>query len=129
MLAAMNGDVWAANHFTKEAPVLARNLVKAAEHNAWLRGKLEAALIGDGLLVNLIMAFGVGGALLAYAVPPLIYYVNPSFVSDSTREMFGVPKRERKEGPDDAAAKVPAAPVPGAPGGPVAAEPPLSEAA
>jgi hypothetical protein len=96
MVCAMKGDTWAANHFTKEGPILARNLVTAAEHNTWLRAKLEAALSGEELLVKLITAMGVAGALFAYAIPPMIFYVNPPFVSKETREMFGVPERKKE---------------------------------
>lgn len=92
MAAGLAGDDWAVWHFEKEAPILARNLVTAAEHNPWLREKLEAAAMGgDLMLYKLISALSVTGALVAYAVPPLIYYGLP--VPHGAREIFKVPDR------------------------------------
>lgn len=95
MVAAMQGDEWAANHFTSSAIPLARNLTKAAEHNPWLRSKLEAVMAGDVLLIRVMTLFPVAAALIAYAVPPVIYYLDPPFIPGEAREMFRVPKRER----------------------------------
>jgi hypothetical protein len=116
MFCAMAGEEWAANHFTVQGPVLARNLVKAAEHNPWLRAKLEAAVMGEDIMVKVITMMGVGGALAAYAVPPLVYFLNPPFVSEKTREMFGVPDRRAKEPDAPAPPPAPAASPAGAPG-------------
>ena len=96
MVAAMGGDVWAANHFTREGPVLARNLTQAAAHNPWLRAKLEAALTGEDLLIKLMTLLPVAAALVAYAIPPVIYYLNPGFLPPEARAMFNVPERPKK---------------------------------
>lgn len=109
MICAATGDGWAADHFTTQGPTLARNLVKAAEHNPWLRAKLEATLAGEEFLIKVMTLMPVGAALIGYALPPVIYFLNPPFVPPQAREMFQVPdraelKRQRQEeGPDDAA--------------------------
>lgn len=104
--AGMRGEQWAANHFTKEGPVLARNLTAASEHNPWLRSKLESALTGEDIFVKLLTLIPVASALIAYAIPPVIYYLDPPFFPAAARDMFGVPdrkaldderKREREE--------------------------------
>jgi hypothetical protein len=112
MIAAGYGDEWGANHFTVQGPKLARNLVKASEHNPWLRAKLEAAMLGEDYMIMLITTMGVAGAVFGYAIPPLIYYLNPSFVSEKTREMFDIPPREDTSPQEaaDAAAAPPQAP-------------------
>lgn len=84
------GDQWAADHFTNQGPNLARNLVAAADHNPWLRSRLEAAASGGDAAMKLISLVGVGGALFGYAVPPIIYWFNLP-VPDKGREMFGIP--------------------------------------
>jgi len=86
----MFGDEWAANHFTVQAPVLARNLVVASEHNPWLRRKLEELSTGGELAMKVITLLGVGGALFGYAIPPIIWWFNLP-VPDKAREMFGIP--------------------------------------
>lgn len=120
MLCAAFGDEWPANHLTREGPLLARNLVKAAEHNPWLRAKLEAATRGEDIMVRLITAMGLAGALFAYAVPVALYYTNPGFVPKEARTMFGVPDRnavreeERLAQATEAAAAAAAATAPAA---------------
>jgi hypothetical protein len=99
-VAAGRGEEWAANHFTKEGPVLARNLTKAAEHNPWLRAKLEAAVTGEALMVKVMTIIPVAAALIAYSLPPVIYYFDPGFIPPEAREMFHVPVREKKDEPD-----------------------------
>ncbi len=89
---AMAGDTWAADHFTVQGPLLARNLVAAAEHNPWLRRKLEAAMDGGDLAMQLIVMLGLSGSLLGYVAPPLIYWFNIP-VPDRAREMFAIPRR------------------------------------
>lgn len=96
MIAAMQGDEWAANHFVQQAPILSRNLTKAAEHNPWLRAKLEATMSGDVLLMRLMTLFPVVSAAIAYTVPPLIFYLNPPFIGEEARAMFGVPHRDKR---------------------------------
>lgn len=121
MVAGMRGDEWAADHFTREGPVLARNLTKAAEHNAWLRRKLEAAVTGEDLLVKVMVLLPVVSALIAYSVPPIIYYLNPGFIPPEAREMFHVPEREPKPKPDAESPSSPPAAETAEPQGPVAA--------
>lgn len=93
MGAGMAGDQWAADHFTREAPVLARNLVAASEHNPWLRRKLEGLVLGEDLLVKLLTLLPVAGALVAYSIPPIIYYFDPPFIPREARQMMRVPDR------------------------------------
>lgn len=93
MGAGMAGDQWAADHFTREAPVLARNLVAASEHNPWLRRKLEGLVLGEDLLVKLLTLLPVAGALIAYSIPPIIYYFDPPFIPREARQMMHVPDR------------------------------------
>lgn len=119
MLAAMQGDMWAADHFTKEAPTLARNLTAAAEHNPWLRAKLEAFMSGDAFLMRIMTLFPVGAALISYALPPIIYYFDPGFIPAAAREMFRVPDRDElrhtdDQEPEDAAQAAPSATANGA---------------
>ena len=94
MIAAMSGDQWAADHFVRQAPALARNLTVAAEHNPWLRSKLEAVMTGDVFLMRVMTIFPVAAALVSYAIPPIIYYLNPGFIPEGAREMFQVPDRD-----------------------------------
>lgn len=113
-VAAARGDQWAVQHFYKEAPVLARNLTVAAEHNPWLRAKLEAVLTGGTILTTLLTLVPVAGALVAYSIPPVIYYLDPGFIPPGAREMFKVPERPKKPKPteeQDAAPAEDAAPA------------------
>lgn len=91
MICAGFGDEWAANHFTNQGPYLARNLIRASEHNPWLRRKLEDAASGGDTAMKLISLVGVGGALFGYAAPVIIYWFNLP-VPDKAREMFGIPE-------------------------------------
>jgi hypothetical protein len=93
---AMAGDEWAADHFTTQGPMLARNLVAAAEHNPWLRKKLEAAMAGGDLGMQLVVMLGLSGSLLGYAAPPIIYWFNVP-VPDRARQMFNIPPRRRPD--------------------------------
>jgi hypothetical protein len=115
MLCAGFGDEWGADHFTLQGPKFARNLVKASEHNPWLRAKLEAAMLGEDFAIMLITTMGIAGGAFAYAIPPLIYYLNPGFVSPETRAMFNIPERAdkpREEGEHAGTAPPPAAEAP-----------------
>jgi hypothetical protein len=116
MIAAAAGDEWLATHFTQQGPILARHLVSAARHNPWLRSKLEAAMHGEDVMVKVITTMSVGGALVGYAVPPIIYMLNPPFVSPKAREMFGVPDRKPPQTREehDAGTAPPAAAAPAA---------------
>jgi len=107
IICATFGDEWAAQHFTTSGPYLARNLIVASEHNPWLRRKLEEAATGQDAMMIMVSMVGVGGALFAYAVPPIIWWFNLP-VSDKAREMFGIPA-ERK--PTYAASQSPPPPV------------------
>lgn len=101
MLAAAAGDEWSAEHFTKSGPYLARNLISAAEHNPWLRLKLEAIATAGELPMQLVALMSISGALVLYVVPPVIWWLNLP-VPDRTRAMFDIPpRRVRKD--DDAA--------------------------
>lgn len=105
MACAMMGDEWAAQHFTMHGPVLARNLVRASEHNPWLRAKLEEAATGEEAMMKVISLAGVGVSCAVYIVPPVIYWLNLP-VPERTRAMFGIPARRVKE-PAYAAAAAP----------------------
>lgn len=124
VVAAMQGEEWAADHFVRQAPALARNLTKAAEHNPWLRAKLEASMSGDVFVMRIMTLFPVVAAAIVYTLPPIIYYFDPPFISDRAREMFEVPKREKKTDREDSqhGATPPETPAaPEAPPAPVAA--------
>lgn len=136
MVSAMFGDEWAAEHFTRSAPYLARNVIRAAEHNPWLRKRLEQAATGEEAMMIVVSLVGVAGGLVMYLVPPLVWWFNLP-VSPKTRELLGVPRRDRVNPADartppptaqDAASAgepPPAAPGPGEPVEPdVAAEDP-----
>lgn len=113
IVAAGMGDEYLADHFATHGRALARNLVAASERNPWLKQKLEALMVGEDFMVKLVTALGVGGALLSYALPPIIYLLPnaPVIGNDKAREMFGVPKRDPKpKEPADADAP-PAAPA------------------
>lgn len=101
MIAAMAGDEWLANHFTTSGPFLARNLVVASEHNPWLRRKLEEMATGEDAMMKVITLMGVGGALVSYLAPPIVYIFNLP-VPEKGREMFGIPPR--RESSEDGSA-------------------------
>lgn len=111
------GDEWGADHFTRQGPVLARNLIVASEHNPWLRRKLEEMAVGGELPIMLISMIGVAGALIGYAAPPLIYWLNLP-VPDRARAMYGIPDRKP---PIENAKSTPAATQPEATDIPLAA--------
>lgn len=92
MPCAMFGDVWAADHFTRQAPFLARNLVVASKTNPWLRRQLETLSTGGESAMRIMGMMGLAGACVAYAGPPVIHWFNLP-VPDKAREMFGVPPR------------------------------------
>lgn len=95
-IGAMAGDTWTADHFTTQAPVLARNVVVAAEHNPWLRRKLEALANGEAMTLQLMTIAPVVISLLVYAGLPLIYWLNLP-VSEQTRLMFNIPDRRKND--------------------------------
>lgn len=98
MLAGMQGDEWAADHFVAVGPIVARNLCKAAETNPWLRSKLEAAVLGSDLfLMRVLGLVPVCTAIAAYTVPAVIYYADPGFIPPAARAMYAVPKRPPRE--------------------------------
>lgn len=122
MIGAMQGEEYIANHFVQQAPILARNLVKAAEHNPWLRSKLEATMSGDVFLMRIMTLFPVAAAAVAYTLPPIIYYFDPPFISEPAREMFQVPKRDKQQREErDAPPTPPASAAASEAPGPVAA--------
>ena len=90
MACAMFGDEWAANHFTTQAPSLSRNLIVASERNPWLRRKLEGLVTGEEAAAQLIAMLGVGGALIGYAIPPIVWWFNLP-LPERARVMFGIP--------------------------------------
>jgi hypothetical protein len=96
IICATFGDQWAADHFTTSGPYLARNLIVASEHNPWLRRKLEEAATGQDAMMIMVSMVGVGGALFAYAIPPIIWWFNLP-VSDKARDMFGIPAQRKPE--------------------------------
>lgn len=98
MVCAATGDDWAVEHFYKEGPNLARNLVLSAEHNPWLRRKLEEAASGGDLMMKVLSMVGVAGAGIAYALPPLIYYLGLRPL-EPARRMFQVPYRKPEHEP------------------------------
>lgn len=103
--AAAFGDEWAANHFTEAGPYLARNLVLAAEHNPWLRAKLENAASGGDMMVQLLAMAGLMGAFAQYLVPPLVWWLNLP-IPERGRVMLGIPDRaESSPAPPYAAAQ------------------------
>lgn len=101
LAAAMAGDEWAADHFTRNGPYLARNLIVASEHNPWLRHKLEEMAAGEAAMMTAISLVPVMGGLMLYLVPPIVYWFNLP-VPDSARQRFGIP--DRKEQPPTYAA-------------------------
>lgn len=103
MLCAAVGDEWAAMHFVTWGPQLARNLTRAAEHNEWLRKRLERAAGGGDLMLQMVTILGVAGSFGMYLLPPMVYWLNLP-VPEKAREMMNIPDRR----PDAPAA--PAAP-------------------
>lgn len=97
-IAMQFGDEWTAEHFVTRGPYLARQLVLAAEHNPWLRGQLESMAVGEDALMKVIAVMNVGGALVLYLAPPVIYLLNLP-VPDKARLMMGVPDRKEKKPP------------------------------
>lgn len=100
-MCAMFGDEWAANHFTQMGPHVARNLVRTAEQNEWLRRKLEAFATTGELPMQLVAMIGLGGSFALYLLPPVIYWFNLP-VPDQARDMLAIPPRR---------AQAPAAPL------------------
>jgi len=92
LICAMFGDEWAAEHFTRMAPNVARNLVRTAEHNEWLKRRLEAFAATGELPMQLIAFLGLGGSLVLYTVPPIVYWLNLP-VPDQARTMLDIPPR------------------------------------
>jgi hypothetical protein len=111
MVCAMLGDEWSANHFTTAGPFLARNLVTAAEHNPWLRRKLEEMATGQDAATKMIAALSLAGAVAMYALPPIVYFANLP-VPDKAREMFGIPPARTHPNPPDAPPAAPEAAEP-----------------
>jgi hypothetical protein len=110
--AGMAGDEWAADHFTVAGPYLARNLVRASEHNPWLRRKLEDAATGQDAMMTIVSLMPVMGGLVLYFVPPVIYWFNLP-VAETTRKRFGIPPRKEPDRPPEYAAAAPQPPDPG----------------
>jgi hypothetical protein len=96
MMCGAFGDEWGVGHFTNHGPILARNLVLAGEKNPWLRRKLEEFATGQDATLAMMSLVPVGGALIGYALPPVIYYLNLP-APERTRLMFGIPPRREKE--------------------------------
>lgn len=88
MIAAMQGDDWGTQHFSTQAPIVARNLVNCAQHNPWLREKLIAAMVGEGPLMNVLAFASLGVAVFGYVVPPIVYYLNPPLIPQTGVEMI-----------------------------------------
>lgn len=95
MLAGLHGDEWVANHLYVEAPTLARNLVAAAEHNPKFRTRLEAIAGGETAFGQFILQIAVANALVAYALPPVLYYLGDRAPA-RMRETFQVPPKPAK---------------------------------
>jgi hypothetical protein len=83
-------------------------LIVAANHNPWLKKRLEAAATGGDSAMKLVTLVGVGGALFAYAIPPVVWWLNLP-VPDRGREMFGIPPRREHDAPVPPPAAFPAA--------------------
>ena len=97
MMLAMNGDEWGSQHFTNQAPIVARNLVMCAQHNPWLHEKLLALMSGESAMMNVMVFMALGSAMFAYIVPPIVYYFNPPFMPERGRELirekYAIPER------------------------------------
>ena len=98
MICASFGDEWASEHFADKGPYLARNLILASQHNPWLRAKLEEAATGQDAMLKVMSLLSVGGALVLYIVPPVIWWFNLPAPA-KTREMFGIPDHKPDEQP------------------------------
>ena len=98
MLAGAKGDIWVADHVTREAPTLARNLVRASEYSPGLRSQLERAISGESDFGKMFLMVAVAEALAAYALPVVIYYLGDR-APKGAREAFGVPAKPPKEPP------------------------------
>jgi len=97
-MAAAAGDQYMADHFAREGPRLARHIVVAAKYNPWLLRKLEAAAIGDAdVLIRVIMSMGLAGALVSYSIVPVVYYLDPPFISQRARAMYRIPERHPED--------------------------------
>lgn len=101
-------DDWPTDHFNMAGPVLARHLVLASEHNPWLRRRLEEAATGGDAMWAMVSLVGVGGALIGYIVPPMIYFLNLP-VSPKARDRWGIPPKQ-PEPPYAASAAFPPGP-------------------
>jgi hypothetical protein len=88
----LSPDDWLPEHFNVAGPHLARHVVLASEHNPWLRRRLEEAAQGEDAMWAVISIIGVGGALFAYAVPPIVYLFNFP-VPENARKRWGMPPR------------------------------------
>lgn len=108
------GDLWAAEHFTKQGPMFARNLVNAAEHNPWLRRKLEELASGEDAMMRIFVMVPVVGGLITYALPPAIWWFNLP-VPAQARMIFQIPDRRPENAPS------PPPNIPATPPGPPAA--------
>lgn len=110
VLAGMAGDPWAADHFTRAGPYLARNLVLASENNPWLRRKLEEMATGSGdTLMIVISILPVISGMIMYVGPPIVYLFNLP-MSDENRMRFGIPPRKEQPPPYAATAAQPESP-------------------
>jgi hypothetical protein len=96
MLAGLHGDEWVASHIYREAPTLARNLVAAAEHNPKLWAKLESIAGGETAFGQMILQIAVANALVAYALPPMLFYLGDR-APQRLRDTFQVPPKPRKQ--------------------------------
>lgn len=102
MLAGLRGDAWVADHIYREAPTLARNLVAASEHNPKMRARLESIAGGETAFGQFIVQIAVANALIAYALPPLVYYFGDRIPGGKRmRETFQVPEKPGKQKPPD----------------------------
>ena len=109
MVAAMMNDEYLANHFTIHGPHLARNLVKNAEVNPWLKVQLEKMAAGGTAAVTLFSLMGLAGAILAYIGPPVVYIFDLP-VGDGARLMMQIPpSRRERQNADNGRAQEPAA--------------------
>lgn len=92
IFAGMAGDEFVATHITNAAPVLARNVVIAAEHNPWLRRKLEEMASGADITMKVMSVAGVAGAFVAYIGPVVLYYF-PQIKAEGARKLWEIPDR------------------------------------
>lgn len=85
-------DDWLPEHFNVTAPALSRQVILASEHNPWLRRRIEEAATGQDAMWAVISLIGMGTALFAYAVPPVVYLFNLP-VPPSARARWGMPDK------------------------------------